>query len=319
LPQTKWHVFIEVMHERNFTGIDLNLLVVFATLMRERSATRAGSALGLSQSATSHALKRLRSMLDDPLFVRAGNALKPTPRALVLHEQFLPAIESLERTLGTASSFDPATTKRLFRIGLPGAVDVCLTAPLIVRLQHLAPAVALTVRQSDITNAQELIEAEAVDLALSVFHDVRSGLVKQEIGEASYSCIFDGHSDKGNRISLKEYVSAGHVLTSFSGDHKGVVDMALARIKRRRRIVVATQEFSSVPFYLHGTDLIATLPTYAARMYAKKLRLTWSPLPFPMPKLTLSLLWHGRFAHDPGHVWFRDLVRKAAEHALLRE
>jgi LysR family transcriptional regulator, mexEF-oprN operon transcriptional activator len=319
LPETKWYVFIKIMHEKNFVGIDLNLLVVFATLMRERSATRAGSALGLSQSATSHALKRLRSMLDDPLFVRAGNQLKPTPRAVVLHRQFLPAIDSLERTFGTTVSFDPTTTTRLFRVGLPGAVDVCLTAPLITSLQHLAPVVSLTVRQADITNAQELIEAEAVDLALSVFHDVRSGLVKEKIGEASYSCIFDGHARKDRRISLKEYVSAGHVLTSFSGDHKGVVDTALAKIRRTRRIVVATQEFSSVPFYLHGTDLIATLPTYAAQMYAKKLRLAWSPLPFSMPKLTLSLLWHSRFAHDPGHAWFRDVVRRTAEHVLLRE
>jgi LysR family transcriptional activator of mexEF-oprN operon len=179
--------------------------------------------------------------------------------------------------------------------------------------------VALTVRQADITNAQDLIGSEAVDLALSVFYDVRSGVTKEEIGEASYSCIFDSRARKDRRISLKEYVSAGHVLTSFSGDHTGVVDTALAKIKRRRRIVVATQEFSSVPFYLHGTDLIATLPTYAARVYARKLRLSWSPLPFSMPKLTLSLLWHRRFTHDPGHVWFRNLVRTIAEQALLRE
>ena len=318
MPQTKWHVFIQVMHEKNFTGVDLNLLIVFATLMRERSATRAGSALGLSQSATSHSLKRLRAMLDDPLFVRAGNALKPTPRAVVLHGHFLPAIESLERTLGTAGSFDPATTRRLFRIGIPGAVDVCLTAPLIARLQQAAPGIALTVRQADASNAQDLIEFEVVDIALSVFHEARSGLIKEALGQASYSCIYDGRAKRG-RLSLKEYVGTGHVLTSFSGDHRGVVDMALAKIKRKRRIIVATQEFSSVPFYLHGTDLIATLPTYAARVYAKRLRLTWSPLPFSMPKLTLSLLWHSRFAHDPGHVWFRDLVRRTAEHVLLRE
>ena len=306
------------MHEKNFVGVDLNLLVVLATLIRERSATRAGAALGLSQSATSHALKRLRSMLRDPLFVRAGNELRPTPRAIALHEQFLPAIESLERTLGTAVAFDPKTTERQFRIGIPGAVDVCLTAPLITRLRHLAPTAALTVRQADITNGQDLIETEAVDLVLSVFRDVRSGIVKQEIGQSDYSCIFDHERRKGRPLSLSEYVKAGHVLTSFSGDHRGVVDTALAKLKRERRIVVATQEFSSVPFYLHGTDLIATLPTYAARIYAKRLRLALSPLPFPMPKLTLSLLWHARFTNDAGHAWFRNLVRAVAEQTLLR-
>jgi LysR family transcriptional activator of mexEF-oprN operon len=319
LPEIKWHVFIQVMHEKNFVGIDLNLLVVLAALIREQSATRAGAALGLSQSATSHALRRLRSMLHDPLFVRAGNELRPTPRAIALHEQFLPAIESIERTLGTAAAFDAKTTGRRFRIGIPGAVDVCLTGPLITRLRRLAPVAALTVRQADVTSGQDLIESETIDLALSVFYDMRSGIVKQEIGQAGYSCIYDGERRKGQPISLNEYVKAGHVLTSFSGDHWGVVDTALAKLNRERRIVVATQEFSSVPFYLHGTDLIATLPTYAARVYAKRLRLTWSPLPFPMPRLTLSLLWHARFTSDAGHAWFRNLVRTIAEQTLLRD
>jgi LysR family transcriptional regulator, mexEF-oprN operon transcriptional activator len=308
---------MQVMHEKNFVGIDLNLLVVFATLMREGSATRAGSALGLSQSATSHALRRLRSMLGDTLFVRAGNELRPTPRALVLHSKFLPAIESLERTLGTTTSFEPTTTERRFRIGVPGAIDVCLTASLITRLQQIAPNVALTIRQADISNAQDLLETQAVDLALSVFLDVRSGLIKEEIGKADYSCIFSKSRRKDRAITLSEYLNAGHVLTSFTGEHKGVVDQALARIKRKRRIVVATQEFSSVPFYLHGTDLIATLPTYAARVYARRLRLGVSPLPFVVPKLTLSLLWHRRFADDPGHIWFRTLLKSIAEQTLF--
>jgi LysR family transcriptional regulator, mexEF-oprN operon transcriptional activator len=305
------------MHEKNFVGVDLNLLVVFATLMRERSATRAGHALGLSQSATSHALRRLRAMLADPLFVRAGNELTPTPRALDLHEQVLPAIESLELTLGTAAWFDPVTAKREFRIGVPGAIDVCLTAPLIMRLQQEAPQIALTVRQADISNAQDLIEAQAIDLALSVFLDVRSGLVKDEIGQSDYSCIYRKRRQKDRPVTLSEYVNAGHVLTSFTGDHMGVVDTALAKLKRKRRIAVATQEFSSVPFYLFGTDLIATLPSYAARMYAKRLRLSLSPLPFALPKLTLSMLWHRRFSGDPGHVWFRNVVRSIATETLL--
>jgi LysR family transcriptional regulator, mexEF-oprN operon transcriptional activator len=319
LPETKWHVFIEVMHEKNFIGVDLNLLVLFNTLMRERSATRTGAAHGLSQSATSHALRRLRTMLRDPLFVRSGNELKPTPRATALHGQFLPAIESLERTLGSNVSFDPRTTDRRFRIGVPGAVDACLTPSLIARLRHLAPAAALTVRQADITNGQELIDAERIDLALSAFAEVRSGMVKRELGKVGYSCIYDRRHRTAPPISLGEYVRADHVLTSFSGEHKGVVDTALARIKRKRRIVVATQEFSSVPFYLHGTDLVATLPTYAARVYARQLGLTMSRLPFSIPKFTLSLVWHARVTGDAGHAWFRDTIGSIADQTLLRE
>ena len=116
---------------------------------------------------------------------------------------------------------------------------------------------------------------------------------------------------------MNEYVKAAHVLTSFSGDHTGVVDTAIAKLKLKRRVVVATQEFSSVPFYLPGTDLVATLPTYAAHVYARRLRLALSPVPFPIPRLTLSMLWRARFTSDAGHAWFRNLASTIAEQTLL--
>lgn len=102
------------------------------------------------------------------------------------------------------------------------------------------------------------------------------------------------------------------MLTSFAGDLTGVADTALAELGLSRRVLVATPDFSSVPFYLAAANAIATLPAYAARVYADRLGLTYSAVPFAMPDFTISMIWHSRVDHDPGHVWFRELVESVA-------
>src|SRR4051812_24601075 len=215
------------MNDKNFAGFDLNLLVVFAALMRERSATRAGESLALSQSAVSHSLRRLREAFADKLFVRVGNLLVPTPRAEQLLNQLLPALDSIERTMAIRSEFVPRTSNKVFKLGVPGAVDVCLTAPLMKRLAREAVYVDLIIRQADITSGEALIAADRIDVAVSEFFDVGSGIRKQELTSSNYSCIFDGKRlGVKSPISLADYLKAKHVLTSFSGDRHGVVDTA---------------------------------------------------------------------------------------------
>jgi LysR family transcriptional activator of mexEF-oprN operon len=305
------------MNDKNFAGFDLNLLVVFAALMRERSATRAGESLALSQSAVSHSLRRLREAFADKLFVRVGNLLVPTPRAEQLLNQLLPALDSIERTMAIRSEFVPRTSNKVFKLGVPGAVDVCLTAPLMKRLAREAVYVDLIIRQADITSGEALIAADRIDVAVSVFFDVGSGIRKQELTSSNYSCIFDGKRlGVKSPISLADYLKAKHVLTSFSGDRHGVVDTALQEIGHSRRVAIATQEFSSVPFYLFASNLIATLPTYAAKVYAKRLGLTFSPLPFAMPDFTLSMIWPSRLEDDAAHRWFRGVLTDCASASL---
>jgi LysR family transcriptional activator of mexEF-oprN operon len=305
------------MNERNFGGFDLNLLVVFAALMREQSATKAGESLALSQSAVSHSLRRLREVFADRLFVRVGNLLVPTPRAEQLQRQLLPAMSSIEKALAATSEFDARKSKKVFRLGVPGAIDVCLTAPLMKRLAAEAASVDLIIRQADITSGEALIAADRIDVAVSVFFQVGSGIRKQELKSSNYSCIFDGKR-LGMRppISLANYLKARHVLTSFSGDRHGVVDATLRELGHSRRVAVATQEFSSVPFYLFASDLVATLPTYAAKVYAKRLGLTFSPLPFAMPDFTLSMIWPSRLQEDAAHRWFRSVLADCASASL---
>jgi LysR family transcriptional activator of mexEF-oprN operon len=297
------------MNERNFAGVDLNLLVVFAVLMREQSTTRASERLFLSQSAVSHSLRRLRALFEDELFVRSSQGLTPTPRAESLYRDLLPSLDSIEGKLRERDTFAPAVSERIFRLGMPSALDVCVTPILLDRLAAQAPAVNLVIRPVDRYTAPGMLDAEDIHLGLSNFPAVEHRHRRQDLGPRNFACLFDGRRLAiAAPISLEQYLSSAHVLTSFVGDRTGVVDTALAEMGLSRRVLVATPDFSSIPFYLATANAVATLPTYAARIFADRLGLTYSELPFAVPDFMLSLLWHSRIDHDPGHLWFRRLV-----------
>jgi DNA-binding transcriptional LysR family regulator len=304
---------MNVMKERNFAGIDLNLLVTFVVLMRERSTTMAGRSLALSQSAVSHSLRKLRDIFDDELFVRAANTLVPTPRAVALHDELLPLLEAIENKLTERASFDPATSVQVFRLGFPSAIDVCVTPLLLAQLSAKAPNVNLVVRSADVYLGPKLLDDDEVDLAVSYFGEIGPAHRREPLGAHNYGCIFDGaRLGISSPISLEQYLEAKHILTSFSGDRSGVVDKALAEQGHIRRILVATQEFSSLPYYLLASDTIATLPIYAAKAYAKRLGLSYSAVPFPIPDFELSMIWHASLDKDPSQRWLRALVAEAA-------
>jgi LysR family transcriptional regulator, mexEF-oprN operon transcriptional activator len=300
------------MKERNFAGIDLNLLVTFVVLMRERSTTMAGRSLALSQSAVSHSLRKLRDMFDDELFVRAGNKLVPTPRAVALHDDLLPLLGAIESKLTERESFRPATSARIFRLGLPSALDVCVTPFLLSELSARAPNVNLVVRSANVYSGPRMLDDDEVDLAVSYFSEIGPAHHRRPLGSHNYGCIFDrARLGIDSPISLDQYLAAKHLLTSFSGDRSGVADKVLAEQGHARRILVATEEFSTIPFYLLSSDTIATLPVYAAKAYAQKTGLTYSPVPFSMPDFEISMIWHVRLDKDPGHRWLRALVAES--------
>jgi LysR family transcriptional regulator, mexEF-oprN operon transcriptional activator len=198
-------------------------------------------------------------------------------------------------------------------IGVPGAVDVCLTGVLLRELAQLAPHINIVVRPSDLHVGATQLDDYVIDLAISVFPVIESWHRRLSLGWRNYACLFDpGQLPIRSPVRLKDYVSVNHVLTSFNGERHGVVDEALARIGQKRRIVAATMDFSSVPFYLASTASIATLPAYAAAVYGKKLRLTISPPPISLPDFELSMIWHARDDQDAGHTWFRSLLADVA-------
>jgi LysR family transcriptional activator of mexEF-oprN operon len=176
-----------------------------------------------------------------------------------------------------------------------------------------APSADLVVRSADVKSGPRLLDDDEIDLAVSVFFEIGPGNRRLEIGTFNYACIFDrDRLGIQSPISLQDYLAAKHVLTSFSGDRSGVADECLAQLNLSRRILVATQEFSSVPFYLSDSAEIATLPEYAAAIYAERFGLSLSPVPFAMPDFVLSIIWPARLERDPAHSWFRAVVTECA-------
>jgi LysR family transcriptional activator of mexEF-oprN operon len=297
------------MNEKAFSGIDLNLLVVFAVVMRERSATRAAERLFLTQSAVSHALRRLRAAFDDELFVRASQGVAPTPRAEALYRDILPCLETIETTLGPPAAFVPESSHRTFRLGLPSALDVSVTPALLAQLAAVGPHMSLVVRPADFQTGLGKLDSGEIDVGVSHFPAVERWQRSRPLGTYNYACLFDGERlGLSAPVSLEQYLAHPHVLPSFSGDTSGAVDTVLAEHNLQRRVLVATPDFASIPFYLTNTRSMATMPTYAARIFADRLGLTYSVLPFAMPDFPVSMIWHARLDADTGQTWFRDTV-----------
>ncbi|HVZ36524.1 MAG TPA: LysR family transcriptional regulator [Polyangiaceae bacterium] len=299
------------MNEKNFRGIDLNLLVTFATIMRERSITRAGARLFLSQSAISHALRRLRSIFDDPLFARTKEGVTPTPRANALYADLLPHLEGIERMLLAREEFDPASAQRVFRVGLPSSLEVCIVPVLLDKLATLASGIDLVIRPVSFRDGPAMLDAQEIDVAISVFSRTEPWHVRRSLGRRNYLCLYDGRRlGLRSPIKLSTYLALPHLLTSFSGDRTGVVDAALEKRGLKRRVLAATENFASLPFYLLTANAVATLPSYAAKAFARPLRLSVSKPPLPLPDFELTMISHQRLENDRGHAWFRGLLAR---------
>jgi len=299
------------MNPSNFRKIDLNLFVVFEALMRTRNTTRAAEALFMTQPGVSHALKRLRALLKDELFLRTSRGMVPTARAEALWQEVMPTFERLETVIGATPKFDPAKSDRVFRIGLPSSLDVWVTPHVLQHFAREASAANLIVRPVSYLDIEEQLDADRIDVGISFFNELRPWHVKDFICMRGYLCLFDGKRLRIKPpIPLQQFVGLPHVLTSFTGERHGVIDYALARHKLRRRVLVTSSDFASVAVYLKTANALAVLPEDAARTFATALGLTTSPVPIPVPKFALSMAWHAKYTQDAATSWFRQIVKE---------
>lgn len=300
------------IHEPEFRRLDLNLLLVFTALLRERSVTKAAQRLYLGQPAVSAALSRLRVFTGDELFVRTPAGMTPTVRALALAESLKPILEGLSETLFRDLVFDPAGSERCFTLGLFDVGEVTLAPALLARMEQAGSGMRLALRPTDRTSAAELLDSGAIELAIADFGEHPGWLRRQALNQEHFACMFDPRLvPAASPVSLEDYLRYPHLLASYSGDSTGLVDEALARHGLSRRVALSSARFSTLPFVLRTFASFATLPAAAAHAYAARLGLAVSPLPFELPSVELSQLWHVRHDNDPGHLWFRTLVAEA--------
>ncbi|MGY3529617.1 LysR family transcriptional regulator [Bradyrhizobium sp. USDA 4452] len=303
----------------NLGRIDLNLLVHLDALLTERSVTRAAGRVGIGQSAMSHNLARLRELFDDELLTRAADGMRLTPRAMTLVDPVRTALAQVETVLLRDQSFDPATAVRTFRLGLSDSMEILIVPRLLARMREIAPGIHLRLYNVDSSRLLDDLDADEVDIALS-YGQIQHGQLhhKQRVlFTESFLCMFNAEKTGIKPpISLEDYVRLPHVLTSLRPGLtvRGFVDDALEELGLQRSVALTTPRFLTVPYLVAQAPVIVTMGARLARRFAADLGLSLSPPPVKVKDVTVSLLWHASYHHDPAHVWLRDqLVQLVAE------
>lgn len=294
------------MNRNDLRRVDLNLLIVFETLMHERSVTRAAEKLFLGQPAISAALSRLRTLFDDPLFVRTGRSMEPTARAQEIFAHLSPALDSISTAMSRASEFDPATSTAVFRIGLSDDVEFGLLPPLLRRLRAEAPGIVLVVRRANYPLMPNLLASGEISVGVS-YTDELPANAKRKTVRRSKPKILRADSAPG-QLTLDDYCARPHALVSFAGDLSGFVDEELEKFGRKRKVVLAVPQFNGLGTLLAGTDIIATVPDYAAQALIAAGGLRAEDPPFETRAFELSMAWRGAQDNDPAERWLRSRI-----------
>ncbi len=292
--------------------VDLPLLLAFRALSEERHVTRAAARLGMTQSATSHALGRLRVVFGDPLFVRGPRGVVPTERALALQDPVREILARVEHLTAPSGPFDPKQLKRRFVIGGADFAEMLFLPRLVRMLRKSAPGVDLAFRPTG-TLLEEDLARERFDMAIGVFRDPPPRLVGKKLFEESFVCMLrKGHSALSAPFDVKAWAAMMHVLVSPRGEGGGVVDDMLERRRLSRRIMVRTATFLTAPLLVEASDCVTTLPRRVAETMAKGRAVVLVPPPIPIPGFAVTLAFHERSRSDPAHAWFRERIAEVA-------
>jgi len=299
------------MSDIQLRRLDLGLLLVFESLLDTGNLTRASERLGLTPSAVSHALARLRDIFGDPLFLRKAQGVEPTPRALALRQPLKGALSSLRGAFIDLHVFRPEAIDRLFQIVALDATIASLAPQLLSILAREAPGARIAFRSLGREDAKRAVMGGQADLALGVFGAPNAGLLLVPIGGDSFTVVARiGHPGIGEALSLDEWIATDHIVVSAAGDLVGAVDEALAAIGLSRRVTAAMPQFLATLAMVAVTDATATVPLSLANAFADRFGLQLYPPPISLPSFQLTMLRKRGEAPDPALDW---LVGKIVE------
>ena len=292
--------------------LDLNLLPVFDALIRVRNVSRAADELGMSQSAVSHALKRLRLFFGDQLFLKTGSGMQPTPRALALQAPVLAVMGTVRGELLVHESFDAATSRRVFSLCLTDMGELIFLPRLIERLRAQAPLSTLRTLQLPIQQIEHALESGEADLALGSLHSMPQGLFQQQLFTRSFVTIVNRSNRAiGERLSREHYLALEHIVVSLSGRREDAYDGIVDQLVGPRRVYLTTPHFLTLPMIIEqNPELIATVPRELATRFAGHDSVRVLATPVEVPPFAIRQHWHPRFQHDAANTWLRRLVKQ---------
>lgn len=305
-------VVIIFMNYAHIAGLDVQLLLALDALLRERQVTRAAQRLGLTQSAMSHALRRLREVFADPLFVRTPRGVLPTPRAAQLAEPLARVLAELERLAAHPAAFDPARLQRRMALVTSEYVDVVLLPQLLAQLVHKAPLLDLEIRGASF-ELESALEEGRVDVALGIFPQLSPRVMQQRLFDDRLVCLLRrGHPAARRRLSLQRFAELPHVQIAPRGAPGGPVDEALSRLGRQRRVAVRIGSFLSALQLVARSDLVLTAPERLVHALLGELPLRVLEPPLELPRFAIYQVWHERRQEDPAHAWLRGALAALA-------
>ncbi len=285
---------------------DLSLLLALDVLLDERHVTRAARRLGMTQSAMSQRLARLRDFFGDPLLAAGRPLLAITPRAEAIRAPLARALADLRAAVKAGAPFDPTTAQRRFVVLSSDLFEALALPAIMPSLSRDAPGLDLSVERSE-PNFLTRLETGTADLAVLPQALVPPSLRHQKLVDDRFVVLMrQRHPAARGALTLERYLSYPHLLVAPRGMPGSLVDAALERKRKTRRVAVRIQHFTSVPFLLEDSDLLLTCPELVATYAMRAAKLALQPCPLDLGRDIVALAWHERAHRDPAHIWLRS-------------
>jgi DNA-binding transcriptional LysR family regulator len=298
------------MQSMHIGDLDLSQIRLMAELLRLRSVSAAAQGIGLSQSAASHALAKLRSQLGDPLFTRSGKGVEPTPYGERLGRAAREALDVLQAGLASKPQFDPVTTTRRFNICLTDVGQIVFLPSLLAFLAREAPGATVRVLSIPPDNPGAALSSGEVDFAIGPFSNLTSGFLRSFVIPERYVCIVRaGHPRFRTGIGLEAFLEAKHAIADPTRMAHSV-DQVLARHQIHRKDAVCVPGFQALPMIVANSDLLAVVPNRLAQAFVRFEAIKILPMPVSIPSIDINIYWHERYHHDPPSQWFRKIFVK---------
>jgi len=289
-------------------NLDLRLLMVFDEVYKSAHISRAAQNLGMGQPAISMGLRKLRAHFGDPLFVRTSRGMLPTPMAQGLIPYVRETLALLQTTLDYRTRFDPATSRRAFRVSMNDISQVVALPDLLRLAGRDAPSVRIDVNPVT-QDTPRLLETGGVDLAIGFIPTLEAGFYQQKLLDEVFVCIARAdHPRVGRRLTLRQFQAERHMVVSTVGTGHSRVEQTLDELGLQRQVALRVPNFTGLTANVENTDYLVVVPRRLGLFLQARGRVKVLALPFRLPGYQVMQHWHERYARDPGNRWLRGLV-----------
>ena len=293
--------------------VDLHLVSIFDAVMTEGSVTKAADRLAMTQSAVSNAISRMRVVWDDPLFTRSGRGIKASARAQALWREIQEPLAAI-RMAASPVQFDAASSTHAFRVAVTDYMSGALWPRLRQHIEVHAPGIRILAVPYTSQETGSQLRNNEIDICIGGLQHMGDDIHLQRLFSEGWVCAMKSdHPLAKSPITGKDFLGADHLLVSLSGNPVGIVDAALERIGKRRRVVMTLNNFAGAPSLLLTSNLISVLPAGAVHTHALREQIHCCDVPFEIPPFDCQMAWHTRNDREAAHRWIRSLIVRTCD------